>query len=69
MDTDPSVPTNCTGAAIVIEDVKLSPFKNLVKTAAESPGDKPAEIAEKSMKVMGHSSVSKIPLLLSSKSS
>ena len=53
---------------MVIEEVKLSPFKNLLKTTEESPGAKPLEIAEKSIKVIGHSSVSKTPLLLSSKS-
>ena len=50
---------------MVMEEVSISPFKNFVNTSAESPGDNPEEIEEKSKKVMGHSSVSRIPLLLS----
>jgi len=54
---------------MVIEVVKISPFKNLSNTTGVSPGAKPApEMAEKSIKVIGHSTVSKIPLLLSSRS-
>ena len=69
IETNPSVPTTCAGASMVIEVVKLSPFKNLSNTTGESPGAKPAPaIAVKSIKVIGHSTVSKIPLLLSSRS-